>query len=323
LFSPEEAAAFQSRRRASLEAGGMDAVEEFVRSPTASDCRVIESRFAAVAGGDGCAPFSLAICQDVTQRKHDAAALRQALEAAEASNRAKSQFLANMSHEIRTPLNGVVGLAEVLGATPLTERQREMVTIIKSSGKALDRLLSDILDLARVEAGRMDINPEPFRLEALAQDAAALFEPNARAKALDFTLTVGPEAAGLVEGDPVRIQQILFNLLSNAVKFTARGSVRLDITRRSDPSGAADVWFEVRDTGVGFDSSKAEAVFGRFQQADDSITRRFGGSGLGLTISRELAELMGGSLTAESEQGAGAVFRLRLPLPPCDRRAAA
>jgi PAS domain S-box-containing protein len=316
LFSADEADAFRSRRRASLAAGRMEAIEESIRS-TKGEERIVETRFAAVAGGEGRAPFSLAICQDVTQQKRDAAALRQALEAAEASNRAKSQFLANMSHEIRTPMNGVVGVADALSATPLAAPQREMVSIIQSSAKALNRLLSDILDLSRVEAGRLDINYEPFRLEELVRDAAALFEPTARAKALDFTLTVCDAAFGVVEGDPVRIQQILFNLLSNAVKFTAEGSVRLDVARRSDASGASEVWFEVRDTGVGFDANKAQAVFDRFQQADGSITRQYGGSGLGLTISKELAELMGGSLTAESAQGAGALFRLRLPLPVC------
>jgi PAS domain S-box-containing protein len=316
LFPADQADAFLVRRRASLAAGHAEAVEESIRSAEGEE-RIVATRFAAVAGGEGRAPFSLAICQDVTQQKRDAAALRHALEAAEISNRAKSQFLANMSHEIRTPMNGVVGVADALSATPLTPPQREMVSIVQSSAKALNRLLSDVLDLARVEAGRLDINREPFRLDALVREAAALFEPSARAKALDFTLAVSDGAVGAVEGDPVRIQQILFNLLSNAVKFTAQGSVRLDVARRSDASGVSEVWFEVRDTGVGFDSSKAQAVFDRFQQADGSITRRYGGSGLGLTISRELAELMGGSLTAESEQGAGALFRLRLPLPIC------
>ncbi len=316
LFDADLADRLRAHRRNSLGAGRTEAVVESILSPEGEE-RIIETRFAAVAGGEGRAPFSLAICQDITQQKRDAAALRQALEAAEASNRAKGQFLANMSHEIRTPMNGVVGVADALGATPLTPPQREMVSIIQSSAKALNRLLSDVLDLARVEAGRLDINREPFRLEALVRDAAALFEPSAQAKALDFILTICDSAVGAVEGDPVRIQQILFNLLSNAVKFTAEGSVRLDVARRSDDSGDSEVWFEVRDTGVGFDSSKAQAVFDRFQQADGSITRRYGGSGLGLTISRELAELMGGSLTAESEQGAGALFRLRLPLPVC------
>jgi PAS domain S-box-containing protein len=323
LFAPDEADAFKARRSAILSGGLVDAQEVAVRTPGGDDYRVMATQFAAVAGGEGRAPFSLAICQDVTQQKRDATVLRQALEAAEASNRAKSQFLANMSHEIRTPMNGVVGVADALSATPLTASQRDMVSIIQSSAKALNRLLSDVLDLARVEAGRLDINREPFRLDELVRDAAALFEPSARAKALDFSLTVSDDAADVVEGDPVRIQQILFNLLSNAVKFTAAGSVRLDVTRRSDASGASEIWFEVHDTGVGFDASKSQAVFDRFQQADGSITRRYGGSGLGLTISRELAELMGGSLTAESEQGAGALFRLRLPLPVCTDLAAA
>ncbi len=316
LFGAEEAEVLAARRRDGLSAGAAAPVVRTLQSPD-GEPRIIEARFAAVAGGEGRAPFSLAICQDVTQRKRDAAALRQALEAAEASNRAKSQFLANMSHEIRTPMNGVVGVADALSATALTAPQREMVSIIQSSAKALNRLLSDVLDLARVEAGRLDINREPFRLEELVRDAAALFEPSARAKALEFALSVGEEAVGVVEGDAVRIQQILFNLLSNAVKFTAEGSVRLEVSRRCDASGQSEVWFEVRDTGVGFDASKVQAVFDRFQQADGSITRRYGGSGLGLTISRDLAELMGGSLTAESQAGAGALFRLRLPLPVC------
>lgn len=214
-----------------------------------------------------------------------------------------------MSHEIRTPLNGVVGVADALARTQLDPAQTEMVQIVQSSAVALDRLLSDVLDLARVESGRLSITPEPLDLGDLVHQAAALFRSSAHAKGLTFEVSLAPDACAHVEGDGVRIKQILFNLLSNAIKFTAAGRVALDVRTQGDR-----FVFEVTDSGVGFAPSAKDAVFGRFQQADGSITRRYGGSGLGLAISRDLAELMGGELDADAELGRGAVFRFTLPL---------
>ncbi len=243
------------------------------------------------------------------------AALVAQREAAENANRAKTEFLANMSHEIRTPLNGVIGVAGMLGATKLSARQREMVEIVRSSGQMLDRLLSDVLDLARIEAGRIDLESEAFELGAAARAIAALLELRVREKGLTFHLDIAPDADVAIQGDVVRLKQILTNLLSNAVKFTHEGEVAMRVERDGDR-----LRFTVTDTGVGFDAADKDRVFGRFQQADGSITRRFGGSGLGLAISRQLAELMGGDLDCDSAPGRGSCFTLTLPFVAAEMR---
>jgi len=231
---------------------------------------------------------------------------------AETANRSKSEFLANMSHEIRTPLNGVVGVADMLAASDLSERQREMVEIIRSSGQTLERLLSDVLDLARVEAGRMTIEAAPFNAADLVRAVAALSRPAAADKGLRLTADIGPELEGWFMGDAVRTRQILTNLVSNAVKFTESG--RVTIIARA--GAGARLRFAVEDTGVGFDAHDKERLFGRFQQADGSITRRFGGSGLGLAISRQLATLMEGEFDCHSELGHGSLFWFEAPFSP-------
>jgi signal transduction histidine kinase/CheY-like chemotaxis protein len=236
--------------------------------------------------------------------------LGQAEAKAQAANQAKSEFLANMSHEIRTPLNGLLGIAGVLARTRLDERQDEMVRIMQSSAVALNALLSDILDIARVEAGRLELSAEPFRLADTVSEVADLFRLGAQEKGLVFETRIDPQADVTVLGDAARLKQILVNLVANAVKFTDRGHVRLAL------GAEGQGWvITVEDTGVGFSMEKKDALFGRFHQADGSITRRFGGSGLGLAISHNLAELMGGSLDATSIPGQGSTFRVRVNLP--------
>ncbi|HYF22601.1 MAG TPA: ATP-binding protein [Caulobacteraceae bacterium] len=254
------------------------------------------------------------IAVDITDLKRQAEALERARQEAETANRAKSEFLANMSHEIRTPLNGVVGVADVLAGTALEPRQAEMVEIIRSSGETLERLLSDILDLARIESGRIEIQQDGFHLGDAVRAVAALSDLRAREKNVPLVVEVAAEAETRISGDMVRIKQILTNLVSNAVKFTDAGEVRLSVERVED--GEAPLWrFTVRDTGVGFDPTNKDRIFGRFQQADGSITRRFGGTGLGLAISRQLAELMEGELDCDSTPGFGSVFTFEARLP--------
>jgi signal transduction histidine kinase/AmiR/NasT family two-component response regulator len=241
-------------------------------------------------------------------------ALGAARDAAEAANRAKSEFLATMSHEIRTPLNGVLGVASALGRTQLNARQREMVRLIEDSAGTLQVLLSDVLDLARVEAGRLDITAEAFDLSQTVLAAAELFRSKAEEKGLDLYVHIAKEARGRFVGDAVRLKQILGNLLSNAVKFTESGQVRLSVAA-PERDGERTLTFVIADTGIGFDATVKARLFARFSQADGSITRRFGGSGLGLSISGALAELMGGTIEAESTPGEGSTFVLTLPFP--------
>ena len=239
-----------------------------------------------------------------------AAQLQSARDAAESASIAKSQFLANMSHEIRTPLNGVLGVTGALAKTDLSPGQKEMVELVAASATSLEALLSDILDLARVESGALQIRYEPFDLERSVRACASLFEAAADSKGLDLKVSIEPEAFGSYVGDVSRLRQILANLLSNAIKFTSEGGVMLDVVRAGDE----EIRFEVQDTGIGFTADTAARLFSRFEQGDGSITRRFGGSGLGLAISRTLAQAMGGDLAATSRPGVGSTFVLRLPL---------
>ncbi len=253
------------------------------------------------------------VCVDVTEFRRATEVLAQARDAAEAANRAKSEFLANVSHELRTPLNGVLGIAEILARTPLSERQSEMVETIRSSGQALDELVSDIIDLARLESGKIGAASEAFDPAAAVRTAATPFALQARKKRIGFVIDIDPAVGERVLGDPTRLRQILANLMSNAVKFTDRGEVRITAVR-PDPSGTA-IRFSVRDTGMGFGQEAKSHIFERFQQGDGSSTRRHGGTGLGLAISKQAAGLMGGSLDCDSVPGEGSVFVLTLDLP--------
>jgi PAS domain S-box-containing protein len=266
-----------------------------------------------IHGEDGRIDGVLGVLNNITARKEAEAEIIKARDGAEAANRAKSEFLANMSHEIRTPLNGVMGVAAALARTELTPAQAEMVGLIETSGQTLEAILADVLDLARVEAGRLELKAETFALADCVRSAAALFQPAAAEKGLAFDLDIAPEAAGTFIGDAVRVRQIVCNLLSNAVKFTAVGRVALAARMLEDEDGSR-VAITVADTGIGFADEVRSKLFERFEQADGSITRRYGGTGLGLAISRALAEAMGGSLEASSQPGLGSAFAVVLPL---------
>jgi len=250
---------------------------------------------------------------DITARKAQEMRLAEALEQAEAANLAKRAFLANMSHELRTPLNGIVSAAGALARRLCDDESRELAAIMIDSATVLERVLSDLLDYSKIEAGKLEIVPAPFNLTVDLCATVRAAELGARAKGLDFSVTIAERARGVYEGDLLRVKQVLYNMLSNAVKFTDAGAIDLlvDAVEHGDQ---AHVGFEVRDTGIGFDEAAATRLFQRFVQADANITRRFGGTGLGLAISRQLARLMGGDLTAQSNPGQGSTFRLRLPM---------
>ncbi|MEO8114261.1 MAG: ATP-binding protein, partial [Phenylobacterium sp.] len=222
---------------------------------------------------------------------------------------AKSEFLAIMSHEIRTPLNGVLGMAQVMAADPLSKVQRERLEVVSQSGAALLAILNDILDLSKIEAGKLELEAREFDMEELALGAHSTFTALANAKGVSFNLVVAKAARGIYLGDSVRVRQILYNLVSNAVKFTERGEVRVDIGRTDD-----GVRLVVRDTGMGIAPDRIDRLFQKFVQADSSTTRRFGGTGLGLSICAQLCEAMGGDIKVESVLGKGAAFIAHLPL---------
>jgi len=263
---------------------------------------------------DGGLARAFGLIMDVTARKTQEIRLAEALEAAEAANRAKRAFLANMSHELRTPLNGVMSAAGALAQIVRTDEKRELTAIMMDSARLLERIVSDVLDYSKIEAGRLDISTAPFNLTVDLCPTVQAAQVAAEAKGLAFSCTVNPRARGIYDGDLLRVKQILHNLLSNAVKFTDAGSIDLRVDAVTAPDGVTHIGFEVEDTGIGFDAEAAERLFQRFVQADPDITRRFGGTGLGLAISRSLALLMGGELTAVSAPGKGSTFRFRLPV---------
>ena len=235
--------------------------------------------------------------------------MRAAKESAERASRAKSEFVSRMSHELRTPLNAIIGFAELLEAETLSPSHKSYVDLINSSGKHLMELINAVLDHAKIEAGGMTLEKIAFDFSATIEDVKTIVAERANAKGLDFIASIAADLPRFVVGDPTRLRQILINLLVNAVKFTERGSVELRIAPES-----GRIVFSVRDTGIGMDEAALSRLFKPFSQADDSVTRKFGGTGLGLMISKELIEAMGGSIEVESAPGVGTVFWFWLPL---------
>ncbi|MEZ5817318.1 MAG: response regulator [Hyphomicrobiaceae bacterium] len=276
---------------------------------TRPDGRSFEVRFSRMKDGG-----AVAVLHDITMRVQAEQHLRRAVEEAERANKAKSSFLATMSHELRTPLNGILGMTRVIEGTPLNEVQREGVDVIRTSGTTLLNIINDVLDLSKIEAGRMELEDLEVSISGLVDEVVRLLAPTAHEKGVEMSAFVDPLIADTMRGDPLRLRQVLTNLVGNAVKFTSTGSVQITV-EQTGTAAEPRVCFSVIDTGIGIPEAKLNTLFVKFSQVDASTTREFGGTGLGLALCKELIGLMGGEISCSSLPDHGSTFRFHLALP--------
>ncbi|MEZ6029920.1 MAG: response regulator [Hyphomonadaceae bacterium] len=309
IYVDEEQAAVRASWERCLASNDVESMDTRIYTPDGKGRWVrLFTRVQRNAAGENVRAVGLML--DIHERKQQELALIQAKQQAEAATIAKSNFLASMSHEIRTPLNGILGMAQVLAGESLTDEQLDRVKVITESGQTLMALLNDVLDISKIEAGKLEIARIDGDVTVTVERVRQLFLTGARETGLDISVEIEPDFPRWLRYDPVRVRQCVSNLLSNAIKFTEHGGVTLRLGAEQLPDGSHKVQIDVSDTGIGMDEETKQRLFAAFTQADASITRRFGGTGLGLAITRQLSRLMGGDVTAESRLGEGSTFHL-------------
>jgi two-component system, sensor histidine kinase and response regulator len=307
IFSPNNDASLQQEITASMRNSGSWKGECLERREDGTDVPV-DLRIDLIKDKAGRPIGTLGIARDISLRKEAEEAMLRAKEAAETANRAKSEFLANMSHEIRTPMNGIMGMTELVLDTNLDPEQRNYLNLAKSSALSLLSLINDILDYSKIEAGKLEIEAINFQLGSCLGETMKTLSLRAHQKGLELAFEIDPDVNDALVGDPGRLRQVVVNLVGNAIKFTEKGEVVLHVESSARREEGIELHFTVRDTGIGIPKDKQEAVFGAFQQADGSMTRKYGGTGLGLTISSRLVQLMGGRIWVESDETKGSCF---------------